>query len=89
MKRRRCGLLIAAITPDDSKGEVPLLPRLNRSKPIDSTERVRFKTVKPVQATVANQGAQSLQQRNAFLLGTTSDAKKVFSVWLGKTPVSF
>ena len=48
------GLLIAAITPDDGKGEAPLLPRLNRSRPIDSTERVRFKTVKPVQITGAS-----------------------------------
>nr|WP_291996580.1 DEAD/DEAH box helicase family protein [Candidatus Accumulibacter sp. ACC012] len=52
--QRIIGLLIAAITPDDSKGEAPLLPRLNRYRPIDSTERVRFKTVKPVQATAAS-----------------------------------
>jgi type III restriction enzyme len=52
--QRIIGLLIAAITPDDGKGEAPLLPRLNRSRPIDSTERVRFKTVKPVQATLAS-----------------------------------
>jgi type III restriction enzyme len=52
--QRIIGLLIAAITPDDGKGEAPLLPRLNRSKPIDSTERVRFKTVKPVQVTGAS-----------------------------------
>jgi type III restriction enzyme len=52
--QRIIGLLIAAITPDDSKGEAPLLPRLNRSRPIDSTERVRFKTVKPVQLTGAS-----------------------------------
>ena len=52
--QRIIGLLIAAITPDDGKGEAPLLPRLNRSRPIDSTERVRFKTVKPVQITGAS-----------------------------------
>ena len=52
--QRIIGLLIAAIAPDDSKGETPLLPRLNRYRPIDSTERVRFKTVKPVQATAAS-----------------------------------
>jgi type III restriction enzyme len=51
---RIIGLLIAAITPDDGKGEAPLLPRLNRSRPIDSTARVRFKTVKPVQVTGAS-----------------------------------
>jgi type III restriction enzyme len=52
--QRIIGLLITAITPDDGKGEAPLLPRLNRYKPIDSTKKVRFKTVKPVQATVAS-----------------------------------
>ncbi|WP_216919715.1 BPTD_3080 family restriction endonuclease [Synechococcus sp. CCAP 1479/9] len=52
--QRIIGLLIAAITPDDGKGEAPLLPRLNRYRPIDSTERVRFKTVKPVQITGAS-----------------------------------
>jgi type III restriction enzyme len=52
--QRIIGLLIAAITPDDGKGEAPLLPRLNRYKPIESTERVRFKTVKPVQMTGAS-----------------------------------
>ncbi|MEN9576213.1 MAG: hypothetical protein RL514_4068 [Verrucomicrobiota bacterium] len=48
------GLLIAAITPDDTQGEAPLLPRLNRYKPIGSTGSVRFKTVKPVQVTGAS-----------------------------------
>jgi type III restriction enzyme len=52
--QRIIGLLIAAITPDEGKGETPLLPRLNRYKPIDSTERVHFKTVKPVQVTGAS-----------------------------------
>ena len=45
------GLLIAAITPDSQQGETPLLPRLNRYKPVGSTEKVHFKTVKPVQST--------------------------------------
>lgn len=52
--QRIIGLLIAAITPDEGKGEAPLLPRLNRYKPIGSTENVRFKTVKPVQITGAS-----------------------------------
>jgi len=52
--QRIIGLLIAAITPDDNKGESPLLPRLNRYKPIASTESVHFKTVKPVQMTGAS-----------------------------------
>ena len=53
-KQRIIGLLIAAITPDDAQGEAPLLPRLNRYKPIGSTESVHFKTVKPVQITGAS-----------------------------------
>lgn len=48
------GLLIAAITPDDERGEAPLLPRLNRYQPTGSTAGVHFKTVKPVVATVAS-----------------------------------
>jgi type III restriction enzyme len=52
--QRIIGLLIAGITPDDDKGEAPLLPRLNRYKPIGSTKSVHFKTVKPVQATEAS-----------------------------------
>jgi type III restriction enzyme len=44
-------LLIAAIEPDEDRGEAPLLPRLNRYKPVGSTAGVHFKTVKPVQAT--------------------------------------
>ena len=52
--QRIIGLLIAAIIPDDDEGEAPLLPRLNRYKPIGSTEKVHFKTVKPVQVTGAS-----------------------------------
>jgi len=48
-------LLLAAIEPDDERGETPLLPRLNRYKPIGSTANVHFKTVKPVQATARSQ----------------------------------
>lgn len=51
---RIVGLLSAAIAPDESRGESPLLPRLNRYRPIGSTEQVHFKTVKPVQATMAS-----------------------------------
>lgn len=72
--QRIVGLLAAAIKPDDSQGEAALLPRLNRSRPIDSTERVRFKTVKPVQATVASHlnfvacDTQSWEQAATFQL---------------------
>ncbi len=36
------------------QGEAPLLPRLNRYRPIASTASVRFKTVKPVLGTMAS-----------------------------------
>ncbi len=51
---RVMSLLVAAIEPDDTRGEAALLPRLNRYRPIASTASVRFKTVKPVQATSAS-----------------------------------
>ena len=52
--QRIIGLLVAAIAPDDERGEAPLLPRLNRYRPVGSTESVHFKTVKPVQMTGAS-----------------------------------
>ena len=52
--RRIVDLLVAVIVPDDSEGEAPLLPRLNRYRPIGSTGSVHFKTVRPVQATVTS-----------------------------------
>jgi type III restriction enzyme len=36
-----------AIIPDDSEGETPLLPLLNRYKPIGTTAEVDFKTTRP------------------------------------------
>ena len=51
---RIVSLLTAAIVPDESRGEPPLLPRLNRYRRIGSTGSVHFKTVKPVQATVSS-----------------------------------
>ena len=52
--QRIAGLLVAAIRPDESAGETPLLPRLNRYEPVGSTEKVHFKTVRPIQATKAS-----------------------------------
>ena len=48
---RATDLLCAAIDPDEQAGELPLLPRLNRYRPIGSSASVAFKTVKPVQST--------------------------------------
>lgn len=51
--QRVVGLLVSAIRPDESQGEPPLLPRLNRYKLTGSSAAVRFKTVKPVLGTHA------------------------------------
>jgi type III restriction enzyme len=40
-----------AIVPDDSEGEPPLLPVLNRYKPIGTTAEVDFKTTRPCYMT--------------------------------------
>jgi type III restriction enzyme len=40
--------LMAAIRPDESQGEPPLMPLLNRYAPIGSTDGVDFKTTRPV-----------------------------------------
>jgi type III restriction enzyme len=52
--QRIVDLLLAAIRPDEDSGEPPLLPRRNRYRPTGSSAAVRFKTVKPVQATYAS-----------------------------------
>jgi type III restriction enzyme len=49
--KRVVGLLTQAIEPDEAEGEPPLLPVLNRYKPIGSTAAVNFKTVKAVTGT--------------------------------------
>ena len=43
-----------AIGPDDAQDEPPVLPRLNRYRPVGSTAGVHFKTVRPVQPTEAS-----------------------------------
>ncbi|MBM3187422.1 MAG: hypothetical protein FJZ90_01725 [Chloroflexi bacterium] len=49
---RVVGLLCDAIRPDETQGEPPLLPILNRYDPTWSTAKVDFKTVKPCHSTV-------------------------------------
>jgi len=46
--------LTNAIEPDEEQGEPPLLPILNRYKPIGSTSEVNFKTTRPVYPTEAS-----------------------------------
>jgi type III restriction enzyme len=45
-------LLTAAIEPNDEAGEPPLLPILNRYKPIGSTDDVDFLTTRPCYGTI-------------------------------------
>ncbi len=42
--------MLDAIEPDDTQGEAPLMPLLNRFKPIGSTEDIEFTTTRPVHA---------------------------------------
>ncbi len=44
--------LVDAIEPNDTQGEPPLLPLLNRYKPIGSTAEVDFKTTRQCQGTM-------------------------------------
>ena len=43
--------LLTAILPNETKGEVPLLPRLNRHKPIGTSADVDFLTIRPCVST--------------------------------------
>jgi type III restriction enzyme len=45
--RRMVERLRDAIEPEDSEGEPPLLPVLNRYKPMGTTAEVEFKTTRP------------------------------------------
>jgi len=69
--------LIEAIEPDDEQGEAPLLPILNRYKPIGSTGEVNFKTTKPCFATSLSHinqvvaDTQAWEQSAAFRLEQT------------------
>ena len=45
------GRLSDAIQPDDTQGEPPLMPVLNRHKPIGTTRDVDFKTIRPTHGT--------------------------------------
>ena len=47
--------LLAAIQPDKTKGEPPLLPRLNRYKPIGTSSEVNFMTTRPCHGTQRSQ----------------------------------
>ena len=77
--RRIVERMVAAIEPDTAGGEPPLLPRLNRYKPIGSTGEVNFKTTRPcvptmrshVDQVVADTG--SWEQAAVFRLEQSAD----------------
>jgi N-terminal domain of anti-restriction factor ArdC len=66
--------LLARIEPNDESGEMPLMPILNRYKPIGSTAEVEFKTTKPCFATAMSHinqvvaDTQQWEQAAAFRL---------------------
>lgn len=51
---RIVGRMLDAIQPDETVGEPPLLPILNRYAPIGTTADVDFKTTRPVKGTIAS-----------------------------------
>lgn len=44
--------LVAAIEPDEAAGEPPILPRIERHRPLGSTAHVQFRTTKPTAGTL-------------------------------------
>ena len=63
--RRTVERLVSAIEPNDDQGEPPLLPILNRYKPIGSTSAVDFLTTRPCVPTTKshiNQAVADTQQ---------------------------
>ena len=70
-----------AIFPDESAGEAPLLPLLNRFKPIGSTRDVNFVTARIVKATQKSHlsgmvgDTQSWEQAAAFALESSSHVR--------------
>jgi type III restriction enzyme len=75
--------LTDAILPDDTQGEPPLLPVLNRYKPIGSTAEVNFKTKRPCQPTMRSHlnqvvmDTQRWEQSAAFFLERMAAQSKV------------
>jgi type III restriction enzyme len=68
--------LTVAIEPNKFEGEPPLLPQLNKYRPIGSTELVNFSTKKPVKETIKSHvnlvvaDTQQWEQSAAFILET-------------------
>jgi len=77
--RRTVERLVDAIEPDEAAGEPPLLPVLNRSRPVGTTDGVSFKTVRPCVPTTKSQINQvvadthSWEQAAVFRLEQSGD----------------
>jgi len=74
--------LLDAIVPDEKQGELPLLPLLNRYKPIGSTADVDFTTRHPVHGTVRS-------HVNAVVLDSTWEQMAAFYLEQQKDHVAF
>jgi len=59
--------LLDAIVPNEDEGETPLLPILNRYKPIGTTAEVDFVTKRPCVATTRSHVNQVVADRRAGL----------------------
>jgi type III restriction enzyme len=74
-------LLTAAIVPDNFQGEPPLLPQLNKYKPIGSTEIIDYTTKKPVTNTKKSHinlvvaDTKQWEQSAAFVLEAMTNVK--------------
>lgn len=64
--RRIVERLVAAIEPDAEGGEPPLMPRLNRYKPIGTTAEVNFKTTRPCVRTIRSHIDQVVADTNSW-----------------------
>ena len=76
--RRIKGRLLDAIVPNDQEGETPLLPILNRYKPVGTTADVNFTTKRNVHSTVRSHVNavvldSSWEQTAAFYLERQTD----------------
>lgn len=81
--KRTVERLIDAIEPNDEEGESPLLPILNRYKPIGSTAEVRFKTIRPCYGT-------TLSHLNQVVLDTeTWEQSAAFRLEQSRKAVAF
>jgi type III restriction enzyme len=82
--RRTVERIVAAVEPDDARGELPLLPRLNRYKPVGSSAEVNFKTTRPVVGTTRSHinqvvaDTESWEQQAVFHLEAARESVNLY-----------